>query len=121
MNDAWYAEDGGAGLGDLLAAMRRLCRLEDLPPGARLAPWQRWVGRGEMERFFSAVPEALDGARELAEQADTRGILAERFVFPAFDGLERGRGLPPPAGRLPSGASPAATASPARSRGYAPP
>ena len=87
VNDAWYAEEGGPGLGDLLAAMRRLCRLEDLPPGSRLAPWQRWVGRGEMERFFSAVPEALDGARELAERADTRGILAERFVFPAFEGL----------------------------------
>jgi error-prone DNA polymerase len=87
VNDAWYAEEDGAALGDLLAAMRRLCRLEDLPPGARLAPWQRWVGRREMERFFSAVPEALDGARELAERADTRGILAERFVFPAFEGL----------------------------------
>ncbi len=87
VNDAWYAEEGGAQLGDLLAAMRRLCRLEDLPPGARLAPWQRWVGRREMERFFSAVPEALDGARELAERADSRGILAEGFVFPAFAGL----------------------------------
>ncbi len=87
VNDAWYAEEAGAALGNLLAAMRRLCRLEDLPPGARLAPWQRWVGGEEMERFFSAVPEALAGARELAERADTRGILAERFVFPAFDGL----------------------------------
>ena len=87
VNDAWYPEEGGAELGDLLAAMRRLCRLEDLPPGARLAPWQRWVGRREMERFFSAVPEALDGARDLAERADSRGILAEGFVFPAFAGL----------------------------------
>jgi DNA polymerase III alpha subunit len=87
VNDAWYTEEAGAALGNLLSAMHRLCRLEDLPPGARLAPWQRWAGRGEMERFFSAVPEALEGARELAERADTRGILAERFVFPAFEGL----------------------------------
>jgi error-prone DNA polymerase len=43
-----------------------------------------------MERFFSAVPEALAGARALAERADTRGILAERFVFPAFEGLSEG-------------------------------
>ncbi len=87
VNDAWYAEEDGAGLGDLLAAMRRLCRLEDLPPDARRRPWQRWVGREEMESFFSAVPEALREARELAERADPRGILAERFVFPAFEGL----------------------------------
>jgi error-prone DNA polymerase len=90
VNDAWYTEEAGAALGNLLSAMQRLCRLEDLPPGARLAPWQRWVGHGEMERFFSAVPEALEGARELAERADTRGILAERFVFPAFEGLSEG-------------------------------
>jgi len=87
VNDAWYAEEGGAALGDLLAAIRRLCRLEDLPPAARLAPRHRWVEPEEMERFFSAVPEALNNARALAEQADTRGILAESFVFPAFEGL----------------------------------
>jgi len=87
VNDAWYAEEGGAALGDLLAAMRRLCRVEDLPPAARLAPRHRWVEPEEMERYFSAVPEALNNARALAEQADTRGILSESFVFPAFEGL----------------------------------
>ncbi len=87
VNDAWYAEEPEAALGDLLWAMRRLCRLDDLPPGERLAPGQRWVGVEDMERFFSAVPEALDNARRLAEEADTAGILSERFVFPQFDGL----------------------------------
>jgi error-prone DNA polymerase len=87
VNDAWYVEQPEAALGDLLAAMRRLCRLEDLAPGERLGPGQRWVGVEDMERFFSAVPEALDSARRLAEETDTAGILNERFVFPRFDGL----------------------------------
>jgi DNA polymerase III alpha subunit len=88
VNDAWYVEPPEAALGDLLSAIHRLCRLEDLPPEARLGPGHRWVGQAAMERFFSAVPEALDNARRLAEEADTAGILSERFVFPRFDGLD---------------------------------
>jgi error-prone DNA polymerase len=88
VNDAWYVEEPEAALGDLLAAMRRLCRLEDLPAEARLGPGQRWVEEAAMERFFSAVPEALLNARRLAEEADTTGVLSERFIFPRFDGLD---------------------------------
>jgi error-prone DNA polymerase len=40
-----------------------------------------------LERFFSAVPEALAHTEEIARQADATGIISPHYVFPAFDGL----------------------------------
>ena len=40
-----------------------------------------------LERFFSAVPEALANSEEIARQADATGIISPHYIFPAFEGL----------------------------------
>jgi len=87
VNEALYLEEEDAKLCDLLRAID-LCRpLDELPAGERVAPRRRAAGAGEMERFFSAVPEALENARALAEEAEAGGILSPGYVFPSFNGL----------------------------------
>ena len=72
VNDAWAADRAGLELGDLLRAMARNCawrpfpRPSASPPAA--ADRHRLADDGEMRRFFSAVPEALENARRLAEK-----------------------------------------------------
>jgi error-prone DNA polymerase len=48
----------------------------------------RYASARETERFFSAVPEALEHTAQIAREADCSGIISPRFVFPAYDGLD---------------------------------
>jgi error-prone DNA polymerase len=87
VNDAWCLDPADLEVGNLLQAMARNIRLDGLPAADRLADRHRLVPDADMERFFSAVPEALENARRLAERASCEGILSRPFVFPRFDGL----------------------------------
>ncbi len=87
VNDAWYLDPADLEVGNLLRAMARNIRLDGLPDADRLTARHRLVPDADMERFFSAAPEALENARRLAERASCEGILSRPFVFPRFDGL----------------------------------
>jgi error-prone DNA polymerase len=86
VNDAFYIEEGDEYICNLLRAMSRNTLLEYLSPEERVGRWHRVVSAVEMERFFSAVPEALDRARVLVQESDTGSILSSTYVFPRFSG-----------------------------------
>jgi error-prone DNA polymerase len=87
VNQALYCDPEQAWAGNLLRSISRHCTLEQLPPDLRIRPEARLVGRAQMERFFSAVPEALDNARALAEEACSDGLLPKEYVFPCYRNL----------------------------------
>jgi error-prone DNA polymerase len=84
VNQALFFEPEEAAVGDLLRSISLGCTVERLPLSRRMRPESRLVGRAEMERFFSALPEALDSARALAEQACCDGLLPRAHVFPRY-------------------------------------
>ena len=86
VNDAFYIEEKDEYICNLLRAMSRNTLLEYLSPEERVGRWHRAVSAVQMERFFSAVPEALDRARILAQESDTGNILSSSYVFPRFNG-----------------------------------
>ena len=55
----------------------------EIAPGSHC----RFAGPDAMESFFSAVPEALENARAIADGASAEGIISPRFIFPPFEGL----------------------------------
>ncbi|MFP4562352.1 MAG: PHP domain-containing protein [Spirochaetia bacterium] len=101
---AWAAErripvcavNGGVALdrGDpalyrLLRAIDRCTTVDRLagePGGGNLEDKDRIVDAEEMERFFSAVPEALENAARIAAGCEA-DLLPEGYVFPRFQGL----------------------------------
>jgi len=86
VNDAFYIEEEDEYICNLMRAMSRNTLLEYLSPEERMGRWHRAVSAVEMVRFFSAVPEALDRARVLAEESDAGSILSSGYVFPRFNG-----------------------------------
>ena len=84
VNQALFCDPEQAGVGELLRAISRRCTLEQLPVSRRVRPDSRLVSREQMERFFSAVPEALDAARALAEAANCDHLLSREYVFPRY-------------------------------------
>jgi error-prone DNA polymerase len=82
-----FLDDGDERLYPLLRAIDLNVTLEHLPIGERAPPGRRFPGAQAVERFFSAVPEALANARAIGEEASTEGIVSPRFVFPAFGGM----------------------------------
>ena len=46
-----------------------------------------YVEPAAVERFFSAVPDALSNSEAIAREADASGIISPRFIFPAFEGM----------------------------------
>ncbi|HYW85379.1 MAG TPA: DNA polymerase III subunit alpha, partial [Spirochaetia bacterium] len=67
---------------DLNTTLERVTAEETAPRAAH------FVEPETLDRFFSAVPEALAHAEEIARQADATGIISPRYIFPAFDGLK---------------------------------
>ncbi|UCF99089.1 MAG: DNA polymerase III subunit alpha [Spirochaetaceae bacterium] len=87
LNQAVFLEQEQIRIGHLLRSISRRCTVDELPDGLRLRPQMRLVNGQEMERYFSAVPEALKSARLLAEQASCDGLLSRGNVFPDYRGL----------------------------------
>ncbi len=71
---------------DLNTTLERAAAEETAPCSAHL-DCAHFVEAEAVERFFSAVPEALAHTEEIARQADSTGIISPHYIFPAFDGL----------------------------------
>jgi len=87
VNDAFFIRPNDAKLCNLLRAVGINCRVEDLPEEKKVRAHNRAVSREEMEGFFSAVPEAMENTRKIAEASDLSGIIHESYVFPRFRGF----------------------------------
>ena len=61
--------------------------LERVPAEDILGAEHAFVELSALERFFSAVPDALLNTRAIAREADASGIISPRFIFPAFNGM----------------------------------
>ena len=87
VNDALSTDGRDDWIGDLLRSISRCASVEELPASRRIQPHQHLVDPGEMERYFSAVPEALEAARRIAERAESGTLLPAEYVFPRYRGL----------------------------------
>jgi len=85
--DTVFLGDGDEDVYEVLRAIGRIRKVDDLPPGDRAAPHLRFTPGEAVERFFSAVPEALAAAEDIAERSSTAGIMSPSFIFPSFGGL----------------------------------
>jgi error-prone DNA polymerase len=82
-----FLDDSDQKLYPLLRAIDLNVTLEHLPIGERPRPGLCHAEPEAIERFFSAVPEALENTRAIMAAADTEGIISPGFIFPAFEGL----------------------------------
>ncbi len=87
VNDALSTDGEDDWIGDLLRSISRCCLVEELPAPQRIQSHQHLVDPGEMERYFSAVPEALEAACRIAEQAESGTLLPGEYVFPKYRDL----------------------------------
>jgi error-prone DNA polymerase len=85
--DTVFFDDEDERLYPLLRAIDLNVTLEHVPAVEAAGPGRRFVAPEAVERFFSAVPEALSNARTVAEEASAEGIIRPHYVFPSFDGL----------------------------------
>ena len=87
VNDALSMDGEDDWIGDLLRSISRCCSVEELPASQRIQSHQHLVDPCEMARYFSAVPEALEAACRIAEQAESGTLLPAESVFPRYRGL----------------------------------
>ena len=91
VHDTVLLDDGDERLYPLLRAMDLNTTVEHVPPEELLDAGgvqpHRFAPAGALERYFSAVPEALRSTERIAEEADCSGIISPQFVFPAYNGL----------------------------------
>jgi error-prone DNA polymerase len=86
LNDAVYTCEQQRRLFRLLRAIDLNTTLDTLCPEEQLASGQRLARGAEMERCFSAVPEALAATATIVEESELGGIIRYPYVFPAFHG-----------------------------------
>jgi error-prone DNA polymerase len=84
VNTAVFSGPDGEYAHNVLRAVDLNCNLVSLPPRERAVPEMRAAEPGEMERFFAAVPEALENTLRLAGQSDPSGLEGGDCVFPGF-------------------------------------
>ncbi|MBA7631255.1 DNA polymerase III subunit alpha [subsurface metagenome] len=87
VNDAYYIEGRDLDICNILRAIDRISLVDDLPAGQKITEANRAVTAQEMERYFSAVPEALANAWALARKADSEEIISKSYIFPNYNGL----------------------------------
>ena len=87
IHETVFFDESDEVLYSLLRAIDLNTTVELVPETEKLGGRHRFVEPGAMEKFFSAVPEALANAEAIAREADVTGIISPRFIFPAFDGL----------------------------------
>jgi DNA polymerase III alpha subunit len=71
----------------LLRAIDLNVTLEHVPSTESPAAGRRLAATQAMDRFFSAVPEAVSNAESILRQSSADGIISPSYVFPAFAGL----------------------------------
>jgi error-prone DNA polymerase len=85
--DTVFLDESDERLYPMLRAIDLNTTLERVPPSEMLQERNRFVPPQAVAAFFSAVPEALSNAEEIARQADASGIISPHYIFPAFEGL----------------------------------
>ena len=86
LNDAVCKTRRDQQLFKILRAIDLNTTVDTLDPGELLRPEHEMVEADAMERFFSAIPEALENGMKFARQAE-QFLLPQHYVFPAFQGL----------------------------------
>jgi error-prone DNA polymerase len=85
-----FLDEGDERLYPLLRAMDLNTTVEHVPAEELLktggARPHRYAHPRDIERFFSAVPEAAANTERIAREADCSGIISPHYVFPAFNG-----------------------------------
>ncbi len=89
VNEGVYLGEEEQNLYHLLRAIDLNTTVDRLTQQELPLPEYRIVSDSEMERFFSAVPDAIYNAQRFAEEADIRGILREEYIFPRFNGYSQ--------------------------------
>ena len=87
LNDAVYLKEDDNLLFRILRSMDLNTRLDRLSPDIVLSKDLEFVSAGQMESFFSAVPEALFNAADYDGKAEGF-IFPDKFIFPSFNGLD---------------------------------
>jgi error-prone DNA polymerase len=91
VNDGVYTAERDRAIYDVLRAIDLNCTVDEVPPDQKSSTAERFAGPGEMESFFSAVPEALRNTWSIACQTDAEAILNREFVFPGFKDMTDGQ------------------------------
>ena len=86
LNDAVFRTPEDRRLHRILRAIDLNTVVEELAPGEILQDRHGYAGADAMERYFSAVPDALGNALRLQEEAGSF-LLPESYVFPSFNGM----------------------------------
>ncbi|MFO7850134.1 MAG: PHP domain-containing protein [Spirochaetia bacterium] len=89
-NDAVYCDEQRRRGFRVVRAIGENRLVSSIPPFGGLTKAERLVGPEEMERFFSAVPEAVENARRFVREAEGFTV-PRRCVFPSFRGLDEER------------------------------
>jgi DNA polymerase III alpha subunit len=87
IHETVFFDESDEKLHPLLRAIDLNTTVERVPESERLGSRYRFSEPLAVERFFSAVPEALANTERIAREADVSGIISPQFVFPAFNGL----------------------------------
>ena len=90
VNNARYAEATDRKICNLLRAVELNCKIEELPPSEFAIKSDRFVSSGEMEGFFSAIPEAIANTTVIAERAWAERIIHKDYQFPCYKGMSEG-------------------------------
>ena len=87
LQDTAFHDEPGQRLYPLLRAIDLNTTLDHLPQSELPEARHMFAHPAAVERFFSAVPEALAATERIARESDTEGIRSRHYVFPSFDGL----------------------------------
>ncbi len=87
VHETVFFDESDETLYPVLRAIDLNTTVERVPETENLGGRHRFVEPDSMEKFFSAVPEALANTEAIAQEADVTGIISPRYVFPAFQGL----------------------------------
>jgi error-prone DNA polymerase len=87
VNEGIYVTTEQRGLCNLLRAIGLHRRLDALPPAEKAGAAGRMAGAEEVERFFAAVPQALENTRRVALEASPREPLRPPPTFPRFHNM----------------------------------
>ena len=87
VQDMVFLDESDERLYPLLRAIDLNTTRERVPVEELLDDSSRYAEPAAIERFFSAVPEALAATERIAEEADASGIISPHYVFPSFEGM----------------------------------
>ncbi len=87
VNEASVIDPADAKTCDLLRAIDLNTTTSSLEEKERFSPLRIACTQDDMERFFSAVPDALANTRVIADESSVDSIAKRDYVFPRFRGM----------------------------------